>query len=129
MSQNTKACKKMALLMQPRPKLWNRNRKLEGALNIILQKKLTLRPYHTYENKKKKKKMDLGYPFSRQSIRCFLIISTAKSFGHRRFQAISAILIATRVQLRPSPQGVGALFQTSLCMAQLLLQWQRQLQQ
>jgi hypothetical protein len=39
----------MALLMQPRPKLWNRNRRRNGALLIILQHLLTLRPYFTYE--------------------------------------------------------------------------------
>ena len=27
----------MALLTQPRPKAWNRNRKRNGALNIVLQ--------------------------------------------------------------------------------------------
>ena len=63
MSQNTSACRKIELLMQPRPKLWNRNRKLDGALNIVLQKKLTLRPYLTYEKQIKIRKKDLDYLF------------------------------------------------------------------
>jgi hypothetical protein len=50
----------MALLMQPRPKLWNRNRKRNGALLIVLRKTLTLRPYHTYENKVKIRKKDFS---------------------------------------------------------------------
>jgi hypothetical protein len=36
-SQKTSACRKMALLTQPRPKLWNRNLKRNGALNIVYQ--------------------------------------------------------------------------------------------
>jgi len=63
MSQNTSACRKMALLTQPRPKLWNMNRKLMGALIIVLQKLLTLRPYHTYEKGIKIEKKDLNYLF------------------------------------------------------------------
>ena len=63
MSQNTSACRKIELLMQPRPKLWNRNRKLDGALNIVHQKKLTLRPYLTYEKQIKIRKKDLDYLF------------------------------------------------------------------
>ena len=63
MSQNTSACKKMALLTQPRPKLWNINRKLKGVLIIILQKLLPLRPYHTYEKGIKIEKKDLNYLF------------------------------------------------------------------
>jgi hypothetical protein len=61
MSQKTNICRKMALLTQPRPKLWNRNRKRNGALLIVLQKLLMLRPYHTYEKQVKIKKMDFGY--------------------------------------------------------------------
>lgn len=46
--------------MQPNPKLWNRNRKLVGALNIVLQKMLTLIPYQTYEKQIKIRKKDLN---------------------------------------------------------------------
>ena len=49
MSQKTSICRKMAPLTQPRPKLWNRNRKRNGALLIVLQHLLPLRPYLTYE--------------------------------------------------------------------------------
>jgi len=50
----------MALLTQPRPKLWNRNRKRNGALLIFLQQLLTLRPYHSYEKGLKIVKKDLN---------------------------------------------------------------------
>jgi hypothetical protein len=63
MSQNTSVCRKIELLMQPRPKLWNRNRRTEGGLNIVLRKKLTLRPYLTYEKQIKIRKKDLNYLF------------------------------------------------------------------
>ena len=53
----------MALLTQPRPKLWNRNRKLEGGLNIVAQEMLTVTPYLTYEKKIMIKKKDLNYLF------------------------------------------------------------------
>jgi len=50
----------MALLTQPRPKLWNRNRKRNGGLLIVLQKSLTLRLYHSYEKGLKIVKKDLN---------------------------------------------------------------------
>ena len=54
----------MALLTQPRPKLWNRNRKLGGVLNIVLQKLFTSRPYLAYEKGIKTRKKDFNYIFS-----------------------------------------------------------------
>jgi hypothetical protein len=53
----------MALLMQPRPKLWNRNRRRSGILLIVLRKMLTLRPYLTYEMRIYIEKRDLSYLF------------------------------------------------------------------
>ena len=88
MSQNTRICRKMALLTQPRPRLWNRNRKLDGALLIILQNLLTLNPYHTYEKQIRIRKMDWGYLFL--GSRKLSFISSGKPFVHRRPQAISA---------------------------------------
>ena len=37
-SQKTNACKKIALLTQPNPKVWNKNLRLDGGLNISIQK-------------------------------------------------------------------------------------------
>ena len=49
MSQNTSACKKMALLMQPRPKLWNSILRRSGGLLILLQQLLMLGLIYNYE--------------------------------------------------------------------------------
>lgn len=49
MSQKTSICRKMALLMQPRPKLWNSSRQCNAGVLIILQYLLAVRPYYTCE--------------------------------------------------------------------------------
>jgi len=66
--------------MQPRPKLWNRNRKRNGTLLIVLRKMLTLRPYLTYEKEIEIRKKDLSY-LSRQLIPQFSSLSPAPNLS------------------------------------------------